>query len=118
MDKFERYECEGQMNIFEYQERMAGENTPHETRALSHESVDKNKRYAQILETLTLFPYPMTAKEIAVHMKNMGYIPTDERNFTAPRLTEMAQDGRVEPAGKKICTYTGKKVTAYRRIEH
>lgn len=117
MDKFEHYECDGQMNIFEYQERMAGENTPHETRALSHESVDKSKRYEQILETLSLFSQPMTAKEIAVHMKNMGFIPTDERNFTAPRLTEMSKTGQVEPAGTKICTFTGKKVTAYRRVE-
>lgn len=111
------YECDGQMDLFEYQERMAGENTTHDTRAMSHETVDKQKRYRQILETLDFYGYPMTAKEIAVDMRNKGYIPTDERNFTAPRLTEMSKEGIVEPCGKKICLYTGKKVTAYRRVK-
>ena len=32
----------------------------------------------------------MTAKEIAVEMYKKGYIPSDERNFTAPRLTELS----------------------------
>ena len=55
----------------------------------------------------------MTAKEIAVRMNEKGYIPTTERNFTAPRLTEMSQLGIVEPIGKKICKYTKHKVTVY-----
>ena len=55
----------------------------------------------------------LTAKEIAVMMMKKGYIPTSERNFTSPRLTEMAQEGIVEPLGKDICTFTGKKVTVW-----
>ena len=53
------------------------------------------------------------ANEIAVLMKIKHYIPTSERNFTAPRLTEMSKQGVVEPIGKKKCQYTGKLVTVY-----
>lgn len=42
-----------------------------------------------------------------------GYIPTSERNYASPRLTEMCRMGMVEPVGKTRCTYTGKTVTVY-----
>lgn len=84
-----------------------------ETRRESLESIDKNKRYKEILEVLG--NNEMTAKEIAVEMENRGYIPTSERNFVSPRLTEMSIDGRVEPTGKRKCQFTGKTVTTYRK---
>ena len=56
----------------------------------------------------------MTAKEIAVEMYKKGYIPSDERNFTAPRLTELSIKGIVEPVEKKKCQYTGKTVSVYK----
>lgn len=89
-----------------------GEVTTLSTRAEAHDSVDKQKRYSQIIECLNV--RPMTAKEIAVMMCDKGYIPNSERNFTAPRLTELSQDGVVEPYGKKRCEYTGKTVAVYR----
>ena len=81
-----------------------------ETRHDAHESVDKAKRYAQIKAAMWR---PMTAKEVAVEMHIRGEIPTSERNFTAPRLTEMSKMGTVEPVGKTRCQYTGKTVTVY-----
>lgn len=105
------------------EKRRAGENTTFETRAEAHESIDKNTRYKQILECFERekqyaamvpdYEMGLTAKRIAVIMYKKGYIPTAERNFTAPRLTELCQMGIVEPVGKKMCGYTGKKVTAY-----
>ena len=83
-----------------------------DTRAEAHEQVDKARRYFEILEVLD--GKEMTAKEIAVEMKKRGYIPTDERNFTAPRLTELSIKGIVEPIGKKTCQYTGKTVSVYK----
>ena len=94
--------------------RMPGEYPPTETRAEAHEAVDKNRRYAQIKEVL--HGRELTAKEIAFEMYRAGYIPTAERNFTAPRLTELSQKGVVEPIGKKKCEYTGKTVAVYRLI--
>ena len=83
------------------------------TRHDSHESLDKEKRYKQILEIMAEHSIPLTAKEIAVFMHHKGYIPTTERNFSAPRLTELSQKGVVEPVGKKKCDFTGKMVSVY-----
>lgn len=92
-------------------ERVAGEFTTLETRYEANEKVDKQKRYRQIIEILQ--DQQLTAKEVAVEMFKRGYIPTSERNFAAPRLTELSIKGIVEPIGKVICKYTGKKVAVY-----
>ena len=97
-------------------ERHYGEITTLDTRSEAHETVDKAKRYSQIIECLSETP-EMTAKEIAVRMMQRGYIPTSERNFTAPRLTEMSHRGIVEPVGKKKCGYTGRMVAVYSLCE-
>lgn len=91
--------------------RFWGQNTTLETREDSYESVDKQRRYREILECLK--GGRMTAKEIAVEMNFRGYIPSTERNFTAPRLTELCKKGIVEVVGKKKCQYTGKTVAVY-----
>lgn len=93
-------------------ERRCGEITTFDTRAEANESVDRSRRYAQIIECLNESPR-MTAKEIAVRMMKKGYIPTSERNFVSPRLTELADSGVVEPVGKTKCIYTGKKVSVW-----
>ena len=92
--------------------RHYGEAITLETRSVSHDSVDKKKRYKQIIECLQECPN-QTAKEIAYMMAEKCYIPTSERNFTAPRLTEMSKMGIVEPVGKKRCNWTRKTVTVY-----
>ena len=94
-------------------ERRAGEITTFETRRESEEKVDKEKRYQQIVEILHDSNLPMTAKEIAVEMKRRGFTPVDERNMSAPRLTELSIKGIVEPVGKKRCQYSNKTVTMY-----
>ena len=95
------------------EQRRYGQDITLETRAESHEKVDKAKRYRQIKSILSGRKRGLTAKEIAVIMCKKGYIPTSERNFAAPRLTELCEQGIVEPIGKTICEYTGKKVTVY-----
>ena len=82
------------------------------TRSEANETVDREKRYRQILEILT---EPMTAKEVAVEMYRRGMAGSPERNFAAPRLTELSKKGIVEPVGKKRCGYTGKTVAVYAR---
>lgn len=93
-------------------ERMNGEQITFSTRRESYDTVDKQRRYAQILKILN---HPMTAKEIAVEMYKRGYTDNDDRNNAAPRLTEMAQQGAVDTIGKTRCSYTGKTVTVYQR---
>ena len=86
-----------------------------ETRQLSFTDIQdkKKKRYEQILTRLS--NREMTAKEIAVEMFELGMIASTERNYTAPRLTELEQMGYVEVIGKKKCEWTGKMVAVYRR---
>lgn len=92
--------------------RRGGEIPTLDTRGEANETVDRVKRYTQIIECLREKPQ-QTAKEIAVMMCKKGYIPNSERNFTAPRLTELSQRGIVEPIGKTKCKYTGKSVAVY-----
>ena len=94
--------------------RRYGELTTLETRSEAHESVNKNLRYSQIIECLLESRIGLTAKEIAVIMMQKGYIPTSERNFVSPRITEMMESGVVEPIGKTKCEYTGRTVTVYK----
>ena len=87
------------------------------TRQLSFEDIQdkKRKRYEQILNRLDK---PKTAKELAVELFKLGFIPSTERNYTAPRLTELEKMGFVKVIDKKKCEYTGKKVAVYIRIHN
>lgn len=87
--------------------------TTMQTRQLSFEDIQdkKKKRYEQILDRL--LTGVKTAKEIAVEMFELELIPSTERNYTAPRLTELEQMGLVKAIDKKKCRYTGKTVAIY-----
>ena len=84
-----------------------------ETRQLSFEDIKPKKkiRYEQILDRL--MTGPKTAKEIAVELYELGQIPSTERNYTAPRLTELERMGLVKATDKTKCKYTGKTVAVY-----
>lgn len=94
------------------EKRSYGEVPTIECRRESNETVDRQKRYRQIIECLTEIP-EMTARELASYMCLKGYIPTAERNYVHPRLNELCQRGVVEQLGKKVCKVTGKNVTVY-----
>ena len=99
-----------------FEEVLPGEIVTLDTRHDSNETVDKEKRYQQIIEIMKEYARPLTAKEVAVAMHTRGYTPTSERNFAAPRLTELSKKGVVEPCCKTKCFYTGKTVAVYRLI--
>lgn len=100
-----------------YEEIRPGQAVTLQTRAAAERTVDKELRKRQIIEVLNEM-FIMTAKEIAVDMHMRGLIPTSDRNFTAPRLTEMVKDGTVEVCGTKKCQYTGRRVSAYKLTRH
>ena len=58
----------------------------------------------------------LTAQEVATVLLLDEITPTDERNFAAPRLTELAKAGLIEMVGKKICDKTGRKVTIWSAV--
>lgn len=83
------------------------------TRQLSFEDIKPKRkiRYEQILDRL--MTGIKTAKEIAVELYELELIPSTERNYTAPRLSELEKEGLVKVIDKKKCTYTGKTVAVY-----
>ena len=114
-EKCDGHYCPGECDLCSREdmtERLPGEYVPYETRAEANEKIDRKLRYSQIKECLREKPQ-QTAKEIAIMMYNKGYIPSTERNYTAPRLTELSQIGVVEAIGKTRCKYTGKTVSVY-----
>ena len=87
------------------------------TRQLSFEDIKTKQkiRYKQILDRLC--SGNKTAKEIAVELYELGYIPSTERNYTVPRLTELEKMGYVKVVDKRKCQYTGKQVAVYRMTQ-
>lgn len=83
------------------------------TRQMSFEDVKPKRkiRYQQILDRL--ITETKTAKEIAVELFELELIPSSERNYTAPRLTELEKMGLVKSIDKKKCQFTGKTVAVY-----
>jgi hypothetical protein len=98
------------------EERNYGENTSLETRKESYDKVDKNKRYFQIKGILKEYG-SLTAKQIAILMNKRGFTNNDDRNNSAPRLTELCIAGEIEIIGKVKCEYTGKTVSVYKLRE-
>ena len=103
-----------QLSIYDYEEIRPGVIPTFETRRASYESVDKAKRYRQIIRIMQDLDKPMTAKEIAVEMKKRGYAYTDERNVSAPRITELLEKGILDCSKTKVrCEYSGKMVSQF-----
>lgn len=90
--------------------------TTMETRQMSFDAIQgvKKARYIQILERLD---EPKTARELSQELYDLGYTPSTERNYTAPRLTELEKMGYVMSTVKKKCEYTGKTVALYERTQ-
>ena len=90
-------------------------NIPQETRRESYEAAkaDAAIRRSVILEILTEHPDGMTAREVAGELHRRGITPTDERNYSAPRITEIYKDGKITVTGKKLCPQTGRNVAVW-----
>ena len=89
-----------------------------ETRQESYNAVlptltERQKTVLQILKDCG----NMTAQEIAAELQRRGITPTDERNFSAPRLTELSDKGLVKAVGKKFCGKTGRKVSVWAAVK-
>lgn len=64
---------------------------------------DAAARRRVILEILTERGQ-LTAREVAAELYRRGITPSDERNYSAPRLTELKAAGQVEVTGKRYVT--------------
>ena len=90
--------------------------TTKETRRESYDAVlPKVKERARlILETLG--DREMTASEITDKLVDAGKIPYFNRNYVAPRLTELKDMGVVETCGRRKATRSDATEAVWRRV--
>ena len=79
-----------------------------ETRRAAHESVDKVARRAEIL---SVWEGVMTGRDV------LARLPYKEANAVLPRISEMTDDGILEPVEKRKSHITNRLVTSYRLTE-
>lgn len=84
-----------------------------QTRWDSYEKLNKKRLYELILQTLRDVPDGLTAREVAVILYNQGYLISNERQATAPRMTELVDKGEIVVIGKREDVVTGKNVAIY-----
>jgi predicted ArsR family transcriptional regulator len=93
-------------------------NIPKETR---RESYDKIRRSLTLRQKTVLAILrelgDLTAREVADTLCFLRVTPTNERNFAAPRLTELAEKGLIQAVRKKICKKTGRTVTVWSAVK-
>lgn len=84
-----------------------------ETRREAHEFIShkRDARCEQILEVLG--DRQLTVSEIAKELLDKGVIKYYDRNFVAPRLTEMKEAGLVKVVGKRRCIMSGKNIAVW-----
>lgn len=78
-----------------------------ETRAESLNELDKTKRYEEIRYALKNEINGLTARELA---KKLG---SEERNYVAPRLTELTRKNEVKVISKRYDKKTKRNVAVY-----
>lgn len=95
---------------------MANEITK-DTRRESYDAIvpETSKRAALILDVLG--DREMTVDEIVYELMRRREIIAFDRNFVAPRLTELKAAGSVEVVGKRASGRTGKKVAVWARVK-
>lgn len=92
------------------------DNTTRETRRESYEAIlpKATERCRLILQTLG--SREMTVSEIADELVQQGRLPYFNRNFVAPRLTELKEMGVVETCGRRKATHSNATEAVWRRV--
>lgn len=88
-----------------------------ETRRESYDAIKPKRSDRRKLILEVLGSRQMTASELTEELLTKGYIKYYDRNFVAPRLTELKDAGIVETVGKRICKRTNKNVAIWARRE-
>lgn len=91
--------------------------TTRETRRQSYDAIipKRGKRCRLILETLG--DRRMTASEITEELVQTGRIPYFNRNYVAPRLTELKEMGVVETVGRRKATRSDVTEAVWARVQ-
>lgn len=88
-----------------------------ETRRESYDAIKAKRSDRRNLILEILGSRQMTASELTEELLAKGYIKYYDRNFVAPRLTELKEAGIVETVGKRLCKRTNKNVAIWARKE-
>ena len=91
--------------------------TTKETRRASFESVLPKVKPRQRMILETLGDRSMTVSEITEELVEAGKLPYFNRNYVAPRLTELKDNGIVETCGRRKSTRSGATEAVWRRKE-
>lgn len=86
-----------------------------ETRRESYDAIKTKRSDRRNLILEILGSTQMTASELTEELLAKGYIKYYDRNFVAPRLTELKEAGIVETVGKRLCKRTNKNVAIWAR---
>ena len=91
--------------------------TTKETRRASYEAVLPKVKERSRLILATLGSREMTVSEITDELVAAGEIPYFNRNYVAPRLTELKDMGVVETCGRRKSTRSNATEAVWRRKE-
>lgn len=97
--------------------RKAKDRTTRETRRESYKAVLPKARPRQRMILDTLGDRSMTVSEITEELVAAGALPYFNRNYVAPRLTELKDSGIVETCGRRKSTRSGANEAVWRRKE-
>ena len=89
--------------------------TTRETRRASYDAVLPKVKDRARLILATLGSRSMTVSEITDELVESGTIPYYNRNFVAPRLTELKDMGVVETCGRRKSTRSNATEAVWRR---
>ena len=90
--------------------------TTKETRRESYEAVLPKVKDRAHLILETLGDKEMTVSEITEELVSSGKIPYFNRNYVAPRLTELKDMGIVETCGRRKATRSDATEAVWRRV--
>lgn len=88
-----------------------------ETRREGYEFAKEKKEIRANVILGVLGNRQMTVSEIVKELLDEGIIKYYDRNFVAPRLTELKEDGLVKVVGKRQCIMSGRMVAVWERVE-
>jgi signal recognition particle subunit SEC65 len=87
-----------------------------ETRRDSYNTVKPTTGKRRLIILDVLGDREMTANEIAEELYTQGITPFYERNFAAPRLTELKKEGKVITVGKRYYDKTGRMIAVWAKV--
>ena len=88
-----------------------------ETRRESYDAILPKMKERARLVLETLGSRSMTVSEITEELVTAGRIPYFNRNYVAPRLTELKDMGIVETCGRRKATRSDATEAVWRRVE-